>query len=655
MRKITALFQLLILLASFASGQNPAATPTAEVETETPAPAANPSGAKELTSADLDAFLEGVVPRQLAMDDIAGATVSVVKDGKLLFSKGYGYADVANKKPVLPNETLFRPGSVSKLFTWTAVMQLVEQGKLDLDKDVNEYIDFKIPATFGKPITLKNILTHTPGFEEQIKDLIRLDNANPNLGEYLKTHLPNQVYAPGTVPAYSNYATALAGYIVERVSGQPFNDYIDQHIFKPLKMNNSSFAQPLPDALAPKMSGGYRLASDGAKNFEIISPFPAGSLSSTAEDMAQFMLAHLQGGKLGDAQILKPETVKQMHSDLFSFDPAVNAMTHGFYEENSHGLRIIGHGGDTLFFHSDLHLIEEKGVGFFISYNSGGRNQSGGRTALWDAFLDRYFPAPMPSEPTLETAKQDAQKVAGSYLNSRMSETSFFKTISIIGTSKVIANEDGTITISDLNAANGKPKKWREVAPMLFREVDGEDTIFFKADETGRMQVALPYPFMILRKVGVWENGGVLLPVVGVSLGIMLITLILWFVAWLVRRHYGRKLELSRMDWLLRILVRFVFALSLIFVIALVAFMMKALENLDLLSDGATSTIWLIQGIGVAAVVGSLVVFYNAIRSLISRNHGIWMKIQATVFALACLGFLWFVFAGNLISFKSTF
>src|SRR4029450_784777 len=141
-----------------------------------------------------ETFLDGIVPLQLERDDIAGATIAVVKDGKLLLAKGYGYADYEKKRPVSAEETLFRPGSVSKLFTWTAVMQLAEQGKLDLDRDVNDYIDFKIPEAFGKPITLKNIMTHTPGFEEQIKDLFVPGGSTPNLGDYLKTHIPPRIY-----------------------------------------------------------------------------------------------------------------------------------------------------------------------------------------------------------------------------------------------------------------------------------------------------------------------------------------------------------------------------------------------------------------------------------------------------------------------------
>src|ERR1041385_5793077 len=310
---------------------------------EAPLPAPSSSGAHEMTAADIEAFLDGLVPLQIKHDDIAGATIAVVKDGKLLFAKGYGYADVEKKKPVSAQDTLFRPGSISKLFTWTAIMQLYEQGKLDLDRNVNDYLDFKIPDAFGKPITLKDIMTHTPGFEEQVKDLFREDATKLNLGEYLKTHIPARIYPPGTVPAYSNYATAVAGYIVERVSGRPFDQYVAENILKPLNMTHSTFAQPLPADLAPLMSNGYRLASDKPGLFEVVNPFPAGSLSSSATDMAQFMMAHLADGQLGGAHILKPETARLMHSRLFALDDHANAMCYGFYEESRNGHRIIGH------------------------------------------------------------------------------------------------------------------------------------------------------------------------------------------------------------------------------------------------------------------------------------------------------------------------
>jgi CubicO group peptidase (beta-lactamase class C family) len=203
------------------------------------------ASAAPMTTADVDAWLDGYMPAAIAKADIAGAVVVVVKDGQILAKRGYGWADVAKKIPVDPDKTLFRPGSISKLFVWTAVLQQVELGKLDLDADVNTYLDFKIPPYRGKPITLRNIMTHAPGFEEKLRWLIG-DSPAPALGAYLKDGIPDRIYAPGKIPAYSNYASGLAAYAVERVSGEPFETYVERHILGPLGMTQSTFRQPTP-------------------------------------------------------------------------------------------------------------------------------------------------------------------------------------------------------------------------------------------------------------------------------------------------------------------------------------------------------------------------------------------------------------------------
>ncbi len=656
MRISTAFVMLGLILTSSVWGQVPnlPKTPT-EVGTEQLTADQIPSGVHELTAVDVEAFLDGIVPLQLERDDIAGATVAVVKDGKLLFAKGYGYADYEKKKPVSAEKTLFRSGSVSKLFTWTAVMQLVEQGKLDLDRNVNEYLDFKIRDAFGQPITLKNLLAHTPGFEEQIKDLFTVGSESPNLGAYLKTHIPARIYPPGTVPAYSNYGAALAGYIVERVSGRPFNEYVEQNIFKPLGMDHSTFRQPLPPTLASFMSNGYQLASDEPKPFEVVVPFPAGSMSTTASDTARFMLAHLQNGKLDSALMLRPETVQLMHSRLFALDPAANAMAYGFYEESRNGRRIIGHAGDTLYFHSDLHLIPDAGVGFFVSHNSLGRGNPPPRTTLWAMFLDRYFPYNASVTPTLESAKEDANAVSGSYILSRRSETSFFRVATLIGELTVSPVGDGMIEVAQLTGPNEKPKRWREVAPMTFLEENGHDKLVFKPDQNGRMQMILPYPFFVGQRVGLFENNKVLLTVIGVSLLIMLLTLVLWPISWFVRRHYGHKLGLTPIERRLRLAVRIVFVLVLFFMAAMTGLLVYASTHIWFLSDRGNTWFHLAQVIGVLGAIGTLVVLYNAIQSWRTREKRIWSKLQATLFVLACLGFLWFAFAGNLLRFSSNY
>jgi CubicO group peptidase (beta-lactamase class C family) len=325
--------------------------------------------------AELEAFIDGIMAVQLQANHVAGATIAVVKDGNLFFAKGYGFADLKNKKPVLADRTMFRPGSVSKLFTWTAVMQLYEQGKIDLDADVNTYLkDFKIPATYPQPITMTHLLSHTPGFEDLGMGMwARTAKDLSPLGPWLAAHIPARVRPPGELTSYSNYGTALAGYIVEVVSGIPFEDYIEQNIFKPLGMEHSTFREPLPAAIAPDMSVAYTF-KDGlfkAEDFELINGMnPAGSSSACATDMAKFMIAHLQNGQFGDRRILKEETTKFMHTRLFAHDPRVAGNAHGFWEADVHGLHLIEHGGDTIYFHSQLALIPEKNLGWFVSYNS---------------------------------------------------------------------------------------------------------------------------------------------------------------------------------------------------------------------------------------------------------------------------------------------
>src|SRR6201992_2441289 len=251
-----------------ALSQPAAVNPSPSTPSTTP-PAITPS-AHALSSADLEAWLDGYFPNALNAGDIAGGVVAVVKDGQVLLEKGYGFADFDKRSPVDPKATLFRWGSVSKLFTWTAVMQLVEQGKIDLDADVNQYLDFKIPPRDGKPISMRNIMTHTAGFEERLKG-ITWDPADGDLplDRYLKEYIPARIYAPGGTPAYSNYAAALAGYIVSRVSGVSFDEYVDKRLLEPLAMHNSTFRQPLPEGFKAHMSRGYQSASFEPKDFEL--------------------------------------------------------------------------------------------------------------------------------------------------------------------------------------------------------------------------------------------------------------------------------------------------------------------------------------------------------------------------------------------------
>ena len=625
---------------------------SAAAPTNTPAAAVH---GQELTAADLSAFLDGVMPQQIEKADIAGAVVAVVKDGKVLFEKGYGYSDVEKKTPVSPQDTLFRPGSISKLFTWTAVMQQVEQGKLNLDADVNQYLDYKIPQTFGKPTTLRDIMTHRSGLEETIKDLfVGEEKELTPMSKYLPSHLPQQIFAPGTVPAYSNYATTVAAYIVQRVSGQDFYDYVDEHFFKPLNMTRATFRQPLPKELEPLMSKGYDVGSGKPKHFEWVEVAPAGSLSASAESMAHWMIMHLQNGRYGEAPILKAETAIQMHARQEGWPANMNAMCLGFYEQNLNGHRVISHGGDTELFHSDLFLVLDSNAGLFVSYNSAGRPDHGdARGDLYIKFMDRYFPAAPASEPVLPSAKEDGQSVAGPYKISRRFDTNIMAVTTVLGEPKIVADpKDNTIYLDGLfKKENGQPRHFQEIAPMLFKSVDGPEKLAFVKDANGRRVAYLDFPFMVLQQVdATLDKQAFNYAVLCVGIGVVVLTILFWPVSAILRKHYKQSLMLDpagRRWW------RWTKIAAIIDVIYLASFLwiFTLLEKLEL-GSGGDFKIHLLQVIGILGGIGALLTIIAAIKSWTDSALWVWYKIWNTLLAIGCVGLFWFLVHWHLLNFN---
>lgn len=650
---LRALFCALLLLSLLPTGfaQKPKTNPLApKSETSAKGPEEKTSATHELTQSDLEAFLDGLVPLQIAREDIAGAVISVVKDGKPFFAKGYGFANVEKRIPVSPDNTLFRPGSISKLFNWTSIMQQVEQGKLDLDRDVNDYLDFKVPPAFGKPITLRNIMTHTPGFEETIQELFVKDAAQLTpLNQYLQAHMPARIFPPGTTPAYSNYATALAGYILTRISGESFDDYIDHHIFQPLAMTHCTTRQPLPDALKAMMSNGYTVASEPAKSFEFVEASPAGSSSVTAADMQHFMIMHLQDGQYNGVQILRPETAKMMHSRQFANLPDMNAMALGFYEETRNGHRIIGHAGDTQYFHSDLHLIPDANIGFFVSYNSAGKGETSARDALWHAFLDRYFPYEPQKASVQASAATDAQMVSGRYFSSRRPDRTILRVLNVAGQPKVSVNPDNTISVDLLKDPNGKPKKLEEIGPLMFRAVNGQDRVGFKKDEAGNLVLVIDFPFFVFQRTPWYVNSGLNLPVIIIAVALFVLTLLLWPVAAIFRKHYGQTLNVAPERRRVRLLTRLVCLVNIIFLVAFLIFFSMSEKDIGILSPKYNPLIRIIQLVGWVGVIGTIAALLNAVRAWKEPSGWLWGKIGETLILIACILFVFFVFNWNML------
>ncbi|WP_313670022.1 serine hydrolase domain-containing protein [Sandarakinorhabdus sp.] len=540
---------LVAALAVLATPLTAQAAPAPAPQTATaPAPGtASPTVPPAIDARDLEAWLDGFMPYALAKGNIPGAVVVVVRGNGPLLAKGYGFSDQAKRSPVDPDATLFRPGSVSKLFTWTAVMQEVEAGKLDLDRDVNAYLDFTIPPLDGKPITLRQIMTHTAGFEESVRHLITNDpKAVLPLGDLMKRALPQRVFAPGTTPAYSNYATALAGYIVQRVSGEPLEAHIENHQFTPLGMSRSSFRQPLPAGLQPLMSKGYNDKSNKPQPFEQVLPWPAGSLSSSGADMGRFMTAHLNNG----AGLMKPETASQMHDFAAPGLGPLNRMALGFYEQWVNGHRAIGHGGDTTLFHSYLWLFPDADVGVYISVNSGGSAGAAAsvRTALFHGFTDRYLPGkPVTAQVDAATARSHAALLAGNYVGSRGSFTNFLSLFGLLSQAKIVVDEDGRITLPALDGMNAGKPEWVETAPFVWVDRNSGDRLAAEVQDgqVVRMSTDALSPFTVYRPAPVGTNAAWLLPALGVAVLLIALAALGWPVRALVRRHFGATFPLK--------------------------------------------------------------------------------------------------------------
>ena len=359
----------------------------------------------------LESFFDGLINDHLKSKHVAGAVVAVVKDGNIVFKKGYGYSDYENKLPVSPDSSIFRIGSISKTFTWIAVMQLAAQGKLNLDEDVNVYLtDFRIPDAEGGPVTLRNLMTHTPGFEDRLLGIFGRDEKSIRpYGEILNEQLPERVRPSGVEMSYSNHGTGIAAYIVENVSGLKWNDYVEQNIINPLGMDHTTFRQPLPGNLDGMASKGYNYENGSLKEygFEFIPLAAVGGASSTADDMARYMITHLQHGRYNDISILDSASFSRIHGTEFKASPFVSGIGLGIYElVNWNGIRTIGHGGDTFWFHSLMALIPEKNIGLFVSFNT----QTADYSQVFGLFLDHLSPF-KPAEAGDQTNKRQLWKI----------------------------------------------------------------------------------------------------------------------------------------------------------------------------------------------------------------------------------------------------
>jgi CubicO group peptidase (beta-lactamase class C family) len=438
---------------------------------------ANPSKAFE--PAALSAFADGVVATKMEQNHVPGVILAIVKDGKVMLSKGYGLANLEQKTPVDPDKTLFRIASVTKLFTATAIMQLHERGKIELKKDVNSYLyGLKIPAAFGQPILVEDLLMHTAGFDERY---LGISSWNPNtsktLLEYLREGMPRRVYPPKTLTIYSNYSVGLSGHIIASQMSHPYAQQINDELLRPLGMLNSAIE--LTNEQRPNIATPYRWKDNqfSVQPDDVIFNAPAGGLYTTANDMTRFMLMQLNNGSLDGIAILKPETAALMQQQQFTNAPGIPGICYGFYEEIHRGRRTIVHNGYWNRFSSKLMLVPELNLGLFLSANADGGG--GVYDAVFDGILENFFALPPKSE-LKQTASPEslarAKQVAGVYRPARFTRHSVTKLESLMNQRTVVANDDGSINIR----GNGGSTRYVEIAENVYMPEKGDEPIAFK-------------------------------------------------------------------------------------------------------------------------------------------------------------------------------
>ncbi|MBL4803161.1 MAG: beta-lactamase family protein [Emcibacter sp.] len=610
------------------------------------------AGAMEVSDLDnpkvTEAFVDGLVIPLMKNHNSPSGTVAIVKGGEVIFSKGYGHQNIKNNIMVEADKTLFRPGSTSKLFTWVAVMQLVEQGKLDLDSDVNQYLKtFQIKDSFpGQPVTMRHIMTHSAGFEDGAVGYLIFDDPARimPLAAAMKKYQPVRVNPPGKQTAYSNYATAIAGLIVANISGIDFNAYLQKNIFDVLGMQSSSFMEPLPDNLNKNMATAY-VFEGGAyveKPFEIIANFgPAGAMSATSTDMVKFAQAILNGGQYEGGRILKAETVKQMLTRNFSHDDRLMGMALGFYETEHNGLRFVGHGGDTIYFHSELVIDQKNDMAFFVSFSGAGGSTV--RSAFKDAFYDAFVPVVVEKITPPSDFSARAGKYAGNYLFWRSGFSTLDKAMGIFGGGvSVQPTADNTLVV----VLGDKASQYVEIGENLFRKIDSLERMAFQENNQGEITgfVMDGMPFMSTYKAHFYQSVGLQYSFLGLSILVFVGVLLRLAYQWSAFRTLtGAEKTAARAS----IVTAGVNLATLI----LLGIVMMAVGDQMFSEIPFLFKAWLLMPFIVV-----LVAIYHLYQAVLVWKDGLcrgpWARVRFSIVAFCALFMAWFYYFWNLLGFN---
>lgn len=591
----------------------------------------------------VEAFVDGVVKPLMAEGHSPSGVFVLMKDGEVILQKGYGWQNVEERIPVDPARTLFRPGSISKLFTWVSVMQLVEQGRLDLDADINNYLKtFQIKDTFpGQPITLRHCMTHTPGFEDGFLGYLIIEDPENiiSLADAMKKYQPERVNPPGIKGAYSNYCTSLSGLVVANVSGVSFNDYVETNIFNVLGMDNSSFDEPLPVRLEQYMAVAYKYEAGKyvARPYELITNFtPAGALAATAEDMLKFGDALLNGGSYDGRRILKAETLDQMKMSHFTYDDRIKGIGLGFLRYPWGDTDTFGHDGGTTAFFSHLGITPSANLVIFFSFSGPG----GGKVyvTLAREFYQEFFALAAHSDTPATDFDERAARFAGTFISWRGSFSQIEKLLGLLGQVTVAPDGQGGLMIGE--------RRFVEIGDRLFRDVENGDLVAFQENDQGDI---IGYVQDGLSIISMYKAGGQTSQAFNFGLlGLAVIVFLAVLLRYLYQRDRLRALQAADKSANRAAALA---AVSHLWVLIFGAVVAVAVGDQFMARIPLLFKLWLIFPI--IASLASFYLLYQAVlvwkNGLLAGNFG---RIRYSIVSLCALFMTWFYYYWNILGFN---
>jgi len=595
------------------------------------------STSNALTPQAVEAFMNGFASYAMKSYDVPGFEFVMVKDGKVFFSKGYGFADIEKQMSFDPDQTIVRGGSIIKTITALAVMQLVEQGKLDLDADVNQYLThFQIPNTYDEPITTRELLHYTAGLDTRFIS-IRVESADAilPLSDYLAQHLTERVRPPGEIRSYNDFEIALAGLLVEEISGIPYDQYVQENIFKPLDMDSTSIYLPNEDE--GRVALGYR--ADGqpySLNYYYINDAAGAGFNTTASDLARYMIMHLENGKYGDAQLLSEESAKELRTTRFQHDPHLPGIAYTFDEMYWGGLRVLAKSGGAPGFQNRMLLIPDLGVGIYFVQNRDYYARFS--SELEREFQQRFFPSSNTQPLQKEIPVSDLHELdryAGYYVEMiDYSERSLEKVRSLMDQKQVIVDEQGRLKLDGSTL--------QRIDDHLFQGSNTGNYVAFRENDQGKI-THLFYYRTALKRVPWQETFPVQIKLLGFALVTFLTALIGWLVAGLKRqgKFYGVSGPLSLLY------VGFLIGLGL-----LLAPVFAGADPPWAFSFAPPNELFLLLALPLVGAALTLVLAWQVFRSWKEKRGGWFVRIHNTLILLASFAFLFFLNTWNLLGYR---